>query len=107
MSDDPGLQPQRTTLAWTRTAIACGALTGILVRHAVVSGRVVDMVGAALATVMSVSVLVLGRLRRERIRACIAVDRTPAVPHGVVAVTGLSLAAAVVVLISIATAGFR
>ena len=83
MGEDPGLYPQRTTLASTRTAIACGAFTGLLIRHAVVSGRVIDVVGAVLGGVMTVSVLVLGRLRRERIKACIADDRTPAVPRGV------------------------
>jgi uncharacterized membrane protein YidH (DUF202 family) len=107
MSADPGLQPQRTTLAWTRTAIACGALAAILTRHAVLSGRVVDMVAAALGGVMTVSVLVLGRLSRERIRACVAEDRTPVVPYEVVTVTWLTSAAAVLVIVSIATAGFR
>jgi uncharacterized membrane protein YidH (DUF202 family) len=104
MTEDPGLQPQRTTLAWTRTAIGCGALTGFLVRNAVVTGRVVDVVGAALTATMTVLVLVLGRRRRDRIRACLVAERSPLVPHAVVTVTALASAAAGAVIIGIVTA---
>jgi hypothetical protein len=107
MTEDPGLQPQRTTLAWTRTAIACGTFAAIMTRHAVATGRAVDIAAASLGGIMTVSVLVLGRLRRDRIRARIADGRTPVVPHGIAAVTGLISAAAVIVVVSIATAGFR
>ena len=104
MTEDPGLQPQRTTLAWTRTAIGCGALTGFLVRHAVVTGRLVDVVGAALTATMTVLVLVLGRRRRDQIRARLAADRSPLVPHAVAAVTALVSLAAAAVIIGIVTA---
>jgi hypothetical protein len=107
MTEDPGLQPQRTTLAWTRTAIGCGALTGFLVRHAVVTGRLVDMVAAALTATMTVLVLVLGRRRRDRIRANLAADRSPVVPHSVAAVTVLASLAGTMVIVSIVTAGIE
>lgn len=101
MTDDPGLQPQRTTLAWTRTAIGSGALTGFLVRNAVVTGRAVDVVGAALTATMTVLVLVLGRRRRDHIRARLSADRSPLVPGAVASVTVLAAAAAVAVIIGI------
>jgi uncharacterized membrane protein YidH (DUF202 family) len=107
MIEDPGLQPQRTTLAWTRTAIGCGALTGFLVRNAVVTGRLVDVVGAVLTATMTVLVLVLGRRRRDRIRACLSAGRSPLVPHAVAAVTALVSTAAVAVIIGIVTADLK
>ena len=57
MTEDPGLQPQRTTFAWTRTGIGCAALTGILIRHLVLTGRTIDIVATALAGVTTVLVL--------------------------------------------------
>jgi hypothetical protein len=107
MSEDPGLQPQRTTLAWTRTAIACGAFAAIMIRQAVVSGRAVDIVAAALGGIITVSVLMLGRMRRDRIKARLADGHSPVVPHGIAAVTGLTSAAAVIVVLSIATSELR
>jgi hypothetical protein len=106
MTDDPGLQPQRTTLAWTRTAIGSGALTGFLVRNAVTTGRVVDVIGAALTATMTVVVLVLGRQRRDHIRTRLVRDRSPLVPRAVASVTALSSAAAVAVIIGIVTTRF-
>jgi uncharacterized membrane protein YidH (DUF202 family) len=102
MNDDPGLQPQRTTLAWTRTGIGCAALTGILIRHAVLTKRAVDITAATLAALATVSVLVLGRLRRQQIRAALERGLSPAVPRAVAGLTLLVCLAAIAVTAGIA-----
>ena len=106
MTDDPGLQPQRTTLAWTRTGIGCAALTGILIRHAVLTGRAIDIAGAALAATTTVVVLVLGRRRRKQISDRLATGRSPVTHHGVAAVTVLICAAAIAVISGVVVDGF-
>jgi uncharacterized membrane protein YidH (DUF202 family) len=99
--NDPGLQPQRTTLAWTRTGIGCAGLTGLLVRHAILTQRVLDVVAAALAAGAAVTVLALGRRRRDAIAKRLADGRTPVTPYGVIAVTLLVSMVAIVLLSSI------
>jgi hypothetical protein len=85
MIDDPGLQPQRTTLAWTRTAIGAGGLTGILARHAAESGAVVDVAGTVLAGAGAVCLLALARVRRDRIYAAVAARASPVSPRAILA----------------------
>ena len=92
MTDDPGLQPQRTTLAWTRTGIGAAALTGILARHAAESGAMVDIVATAFAGAAAICLLVLARLRRDRISVAVAADASP-VSTRAVATTTLLIAA--------------
>jgi uncharacterized membrane protein YidH (DUF202 family) len=103
----PGTQPQRTTLAWTRTAIGCAGLGAVVGRHAIVTGRVVDAVAAVLVGLAAVVVLVLGRRRRDQIAGRLAADRTPAVPREVGAVTVLVAAAALLVVGGILAGGVR
>jgi hypothetical protein len=101
MTEDPGLQPQRTTFAWTRTGIGCAALTGILIRHLVLTGRTIDIVATALAGVTTVLVLVLGRRRRKQIGDRLASGHSPVTHHGVVALTVLVSMAAIAVISSV------
>jgi putative membrane protein len=107
MSEPAESQPQRTALAWTRTGIGCGVLGLVLLRHAFVTGRLIDAVGAALVGMTAVVVLVLGRVRRDQIDARLAVGRTPAVPREVVAVTALIALTALIVIGSVLSAGFH
>jgi uncharacterized membrane protein YidH (DUF202 family) len=62
---DPGLQPERTALAWRRTglAVAVGAIAGtrVLVSALGVGAVVVGLLGLTLA-----ALLVLGSTRRAR-----------------------------------------
>jgi hypothetical protein len=85
----PGAQPQRTTLAWTRTVIGCGALTAVVARHAMTSHRGVELVAAAVCLVATFGVFVLGRRRRGQIARSIAAGRNPVVPRGVLLVSVL------------------
>jgi uncharacterized membrane protein YidH (DUF202 family) len=101
VSNAPESQPQRTSLAWTRTGIGCAGLGLVLGRHAMVTGRLVDVAAAVLVGVAAVVVLVLGRLRRDQVAGRLAADRTPAAPRRVAAVTVLIAAAALVVIGSI------
>jgi hypothetical protein len=101
VSNAPESQPQRTSLAWTRTGIGCAGLGLILGRHAIVTGRLVDVAAAVLVGVTAVIVLVLGRLRRDQIAGRLAAGRTPAAPRRVAAVTVLIAAAALIVIGSI------
>lgn len=75
---DPGGQPERTRLAWQRTALsglACSLVVSKLVGgHSVVLGFVL----AALAILTTVAMLVLGRIRYQRANAALfARDRLP------------------------------
>jgi hypothetical protein len=71
---DPGLQPERTALAWRRTglAVAVGAIAGarVLVPTLGAGAIVVGLLGLGLATL-----LVLGSTRRaRRAQACLLQD---------------------------------
>jgi uncharacterized membrane protein YidH (DUF202 family) len=107
MTDDPGLQPQRTTLAWTRTAIGCGGLAALLVRHAVLTGRIIDVIAAVLAITATVSVLILGRRRRDSVTDRISRGQTPVTRPSVVTVAALIALLAVMLIGSILVDEFR
>ena len=71
---DPGLQPERTALAWRRTglAVAVGAIAGtrLLVPALGAGALVVGLLGLTLA-----ALLVLGSTRRvRRAQACLLQD---------------------------------
>jgi putative membrane protein len=103
----PESQPQRTALAWTRTGIGCAGLGLVLGRHAIITGRPVDVAAAVLVGVAAVAVLVLGRRRRDQIAGRVAAGQTPAVPRGVAAVTVLIAGTALLVIGSILGDGLR
>jgi uncharacterized membrane protein YidH (DUF202 family) len=106
LTDDPGLQPQRTTLAWTRTAIGCGGLAALQVRQAVLTGHVIDVIAASVAAVATLSMLVLGRRRRDRIASRITNGQTPVTPGSVAAAAALVFVIAIVVIGSIVVEDF-
>lgn len=63
---DPGLQPERTSLAWTRTSLAVLANGGVLlVKEFPHYSRPLPLVEAGLATVIAAITYVVG-LRRQR-----------------------------------------
>jgi len=58
-----GAQPERTALAWSRTALAGAALLGVLVRQLLPTHPVAAVVLAVLATPAVVGVAVAARAR--------------------------------------------
>ncbi|WP_157074565.1 DUF202 domain-containing protein [Janibacter corallicola] len=61
----PGFQPERTVLAWQRTALACAAGAALIARHtATVLGPIVLVIFTA-TLALSVVAFVLGRHRYE------------------------------------------
>ena len=45
---DPGLARERTSLAWTRTALSFAAVGGVMLRREVITGRIVLTVAPAI-----------------------------------------------------------
>jgi Domain of unknown function (DUF202) len=87
---DPGLQPERTRLAWRRTTLACAVAASLAVRQALHNGTgPVSLLCAALAALAWLGFLgVAGR----RIRA-LAAPRPPALsPRAAAAAAGCTLA---------------
>jgi uncharacterized membrane protein YidH (DUF202 family) len=93
----PGLARERTSLAWTRTAISFAALGGVVLKANVVTGLII----VALAPV----VWQLGRMTRGS--APEAGDRLPAVPVvGATRLFSIAVAIAAVALLCLIVAIF-
>lgn len=75
---DPGLQPERTALAWRRTALAIAVNGGLLVRSALQSGSAVLGLVAGLVLLAALGVFGFGAARRNALLR----EGTPRAPHG-------------------------
>lgn len=64
-SRDPGLQPERTELAWRRTALSAAACSALLLHTAARSGWGFGVIPGVLTAVVALAVAVAGR-RRSR-----------------------------------------
>lgn len=60
---DPGLQPERTELAWRRTHLSLVVAALVVVRHPLTNGQLWWRLGAALAVAGLAAYLLLGRRR--------------------------------------------
>lgn len=94
-----GLAPQRTVLAWQRTAIGCGLLGAGMLKLGLSRGQVVEWVAASWLIALAA---LLGTIAWQRRRAGTAdVARRH---HELVAVTGGVLVAAALLVAAVATA---
>ncbi|QBJ97104.1 DUF202 domain-containing protein [Rhodococcus sp. ABRD24] len=98
---DPGLQPERTTLAWVRTSASLAAVAFLCLRYVPGSSVVVQAVGLWAIAAASV-VVVTARRRYERAAEEFGAERSEPpflLMAGVAAtVSGLAGACAVVIL---------
>lgn len=63
-----GGQPERTGLAWQRTALASAACTGLLLHGAVTDGSALLVAAAPLAVVTTLALALVGVLRSRSLR---------------------------------------
>lgn len=95
MSAPSGLQAERTTMAWQRTALGLGAVSALLVRHA---GADLGAVAPGVAGLVIALVMLIGVEARHRRRRAAPPE---AAPMGAAAVRSITW---VTVLLALASA---
>lgn len=95
MSVDPGLQPERTRLAWRRTALASTVVTVLTVRLALTGGRP-GLLATALALVTWAAAMLL--CWRRSTGGGPAPTGRPGVPMAALATTGQAMLGVLLVL---------
>ena len=87
LHSDPGLQPERTTLAWTRTVVAMLVVGAVMLRWAHLYGSAVVLVAGVLCML---AIFIVATQRRRYQAGCQGIVRGRAAPNvrSVVALTG-------------------
>lgn len=62
----PGLQPERTALAWQRTGLSAAVVAVLLLRTGILRGSPLDVVAAGCAVTVGVLTWLIGGRSRER-----------------------------------------
>lgn len=62
----PGLQPERTALAWQRTGLSAAVVAVLLLRTGILRGSPLDVVAAGCAIVVGLLTWLVGGRSRER-----------------------------------------
>lgn len=86
---DPGLQPERTSLAWTRTVVSMLLIGAVMLRWARVYGGAVLVVAGLLCVL---AVLIVSTQRRRYLVGCQSISNEKATPN-VGSVVALTLSA--------------
>jgi predicted aconitase len=74
---DPGLQQQRTGLAWTRSSLVVAANARLVARAGTI-GEALPLVAAGVVLVLAAAGIMLhGRRRQQQIAALLTTGRTP------------------------------
>lgn len=95
MSGDGGLQPERTVMAWQRTALGLGGVSALLLHHA--NGQLGPSIPGVAGLLVALATLVLAEVHHERHRG-----QQESSPMGRGAVRGVSAAAVLLSLASMA-----
>lgn len=96
---DPGLQAERTGLAWTRTALAVAANAALVVRSGLVADRVAVTAAGIGLGVTAAAVAMIGLRRHQRIVQALLDERCPVETRTVLATATATVAAALVVVV--------
>jgi uncharacterized membrane protein YidH (DUF202 family) len=97
----PGLQSERTALAWTRTALTAAVAALVVTRFGIVRHDAALTAGGIVLLLGAGAVGLTGRLRHEAIRAAVAERRSPVSLTAIRLLTALVMACAVVAVAAI------